>query len=187
MRKPALIIGALLVLFMFAQCSKAQDKVEIFGGYSFVRAPVASESQASIPCTITGCPLVFGPARANGNGWEATGAVKVHKWVSIAADFGGYYGSSLPGNFRLNTYMIGPQVSIPLGRISPFAHVLFGAAHETAPTVSATAFSYVFGGGLDLKLNRFASVRIVQVDLMVTGFGAGQAVPRVSSGFVLHF
>jgi len=187
MRKPDLLIGAILMFFVFVQPSIAQDKIELFGGYSYVHAPAPGPSGLTTPCPGIACVPVIGNARANTNGWDVTGAVKVHKWISIAADFGGYYGSnSLAGNFRLNTYMAGPQLSLP-GRFSPFAHVLFGAAHESSGAVSGTAFSYAFGGGLDLRLNRFASIRVAQVDLLVTSFGAGQAVPRVSTGFVLHF
>lgn len=187
MRKPALIFGAILMFFLCVQPSNAQDKIELFGGYSYVHAPAPAPPFSLGPCPIAGCTPVIGNARANTNGWDLTGAVKVHKWISVAADFGGYYGSnSDAGNFRLNTYMVGPQFSLP-GRFSPFVHMLFGVAHESSGAVSGTAFSSAFGGGLDLRLNRFASIRIAQVDLLGTTFGSGQAVPRVSTGFVLHF
>lgn len=190
MRKTAILLGLFLTLFMLVQTSNAQDKIEVFGGYSFARAPISGTPiaiSAPIPCPITGCPPTFGNFNVNSNGWEATGVFKPNKWLGVAADFSGYYGSKFGNNVHLQNYLFGPQISLP-GRISPFVHVLFGVAHETAAASNATAFSSAIGGGVDLKLNRLASIRLVQVDYMLSRFGGlTQNEIRVSTGLVLHF
>jgi len=185
-RKPALILGAVLVLFIFVQPSSAQNKIEVFGGYSNVQAPVAGPGPLT-PCEMGVCPPQFVFSGANANGWDATVAYKPKQWLGFAADFGGYYRSVFNNSVHLQTYLFGPQVSLP-GRISPFAHALLGVAHQTVGDPGATAFSSAIGGGVDFKLNRFASVRIVQLDVLFTRFGGRtQAGPRFSAGLVLHF
>ena len=190
MRKTAIFLGLLLTLFMLVQTSNAQDKIEVFGGYSFARAPISGTTLAistPVACPIPGCPPTFGNFNVNSNGWEATGVFKPNKWLGVAADFSGYYGSAFGSSVHLQNYLFGPQVSLP-GHISPFAHVLFGVAHETAAFSKGTAFSSAIGGGVDLKLNRLASIRLVQVDYLLTRFGGlTQNEIRVSTGLVLHF
>lgn len=186
MRKPALVLSTLLILFMFAQPSKTQDKIEIFGGYSNVQAPVAGPGPLT-PCVMGVCPPQFVFSGANANGWDATLDYKPNRWLGVAADFGGYYRSAFNNSIHLQTYLFGPQLSLP-GRISPFGHVLFGVAHQTVGDPGATAFASAIGGGVDVKLNRFASVRVIQLDVLLTRFGGlTQAGPRFSAGLVLRF
>jgi hypothetical protein len=62
----------------------------------------------------------------------------------------------------LQIYLFGPQIRLP-GPASPFAHVLFGGAHETfggnanlgISSASASAFAAAVGAGIDIKVARF--------------------------------
>ena len=200
MRKQALIFCALLTLFVFVQTSEAQDKVDVFVGYSYSRAPLTTSVILVTPGTP--CPIgVFCSSGltnfgANSNGWEVTSIVKLRKWFGVAGDFGAVYGNFAGENTRIQTYLFGPQISLP-GRFSPFVHLLAGAATKTisisAPppfkfSVGTTAFALAIGGGLDWKLNRFASIRLIQVDYLLTRFsGQTRNEPRISAGLVLHF
>ena len=57
--------------------------------------------------------------------------------MGFTSDFAGYY----PGhNFgctgcgqsaKIHTFLFGPQVSVPIGRITPFGRFLFGDTHMT--------------------------------------------------------
>jgi hypothetical protein len=186
MRKSEIIFIAMIALLMCVQSAEAQDKVEVFGGYSFDRAPVAGEGPLT-PCVMGVCPpeVVFSARSANG--WEITGTYNANKWLGVSADFGGFYTPTFFGNFHLQTYLFGPQVRLP-GRFSPFAHALVGVASQAGGATSATTFSSAIGGGVDLRLNHFVSVRLVQLDALITRFGGvTQTEPRVSAGVVLHF
>jgi hypothetical protein len=108
----------------------------------------------------------------------------------VSADFGGYYGSRFFTS-HTQTYLFGPQISLP-GRISPFFHALAGVAMNTTnslePFVRTTSFSSAIGGGVDLRLNHFASVRLAQFDYLMTRFdGSTQNEFRISTGIVLRF
>src|ERR1700739_1695909 len=89
---------------------KAQDKVEWFCGYSYMR-------------------FRGGPS-ANLNGWEVAGQYKFTDWLGGVAGVGGHEGTLGGASTSLYTYLFGPQVSWP-SRVSPFAHVLLGGAHAS--------------------------------------------------------
>ena len=204
------LLPALLFVFLFSSASVwAQDKIEIFGGYSYVRDPVQVFTPIGIAgpvivippgtCPITGCPPGLGgfsTVHVNTHGWEFSGNYKLIPWLGAVADFSGNYGSTHGSNLHLNTYLFGPQVSFP-ARVSPFAHVLFGVAHESLSNPGVTgianlgtnnAFATAVGAGIDVKVIPFVFVRLIQFDYLLTRFGSQtQNQPRVSAGVVLHF
>ena len=177
---------------LFATPSHAQS-IEVFGGYSFVRAPVTFTQ--TILCPVPGCPTGINTQNLNLNGWELGGAFKVFGPLALAADFGRTIGSFQGANTHLQTYLAGPQLRFP-GRISPFAHFLVGAAHESIDTSAGSltfgptqsAFATALGGGIDLKVLPLLSIRPIQIDYLLTHFNSStQNQFRVSAGIVVHF
>ena len=146
-------IGIVVVAaLLFAVPLRAQ-KVELFGGYSYVRAPVTVQN---FLCPVPGCPP--STQHLNLNGWEASGAVKLLGPLALAADYSDTSGSVLGVNTHLKTYLLGPQLRFP-GPISPFAHLLVGGAHESIGGPTQNAFATAIGGGIDLKVLPFISIR----------------------------
>jgi hypothetical protein len=197
MRTFALACTFAFAALLFAAPAPAQ-KLELFGGYSFVRAPVTFDQTPSA-CLGTVCPnvIILNTPTLNLNGWEASGAVKVLGPLALAADFDGTTGSFQGANTHLNAYLFGPQLRFP-GPISLFAHALIGDAHESihsgvtsefltsGPTQNA--FATALGGGLDWHLIPFISLRIIQVDYLYTHFNSRtENQPRISAGLVVHF
>src|SRR5579864_4833530 len=184
MKRSAVLVVSCLMLCILAQPSRAQDRFEVFGGYSYARAPLANVTVITLVST---CPAVCPSslATAGANGWEATGVFKAKRWFGVGADFGGYYNLSASGSTAyLQTYLFGPQVSLPR-KFSPFAHALVGVAHETTSSGHTNAFSSAYGGGLDLKLYHFVSLRAIQADYTVMQFrGSTQNEFRTSTGVV---
>ena len=198
-----LVIAASVLLFLsvcFTFPSQAQDKVELFAGYSYLRGSV-QVGQVGPLGPGTPCPPNCGnPAtvaqHANLNGWEFSGQYKVWPFVGVVADFDGNYGTLDGGKTHVHTFVFGPQVSLP-AKVSPFAHALFGVAKESQdPTTnpafsnlgSDTSFATALGAGIDVKAARFLSIRLLQVDYLRTHLhGTTQNQPRVSAGIVLHF
>jgi hypothetical protein len=189
-------IGTLVfAALLFATPSRAQS-IELFGGYSFVRAPVTFSQTPQGTCVITGCVTTTTTQNLNLNGWEVGGAFKILGPLALAADFSDTSGSFQGANTRLKTYLVGPQLRFP-GPISPFVHFLAGAAHESIGTGASalittgptqTAFATTLGGGLDLKVLPFISLRPIQVDYLLTHFNSKtQNQPRISAGIVLRF
>jgi hypothetical protein len=207
MRKLGLVFTVALFTLLPSGTAQAQDTFEVFGGYSYLRPPVTLSETQSIPPPV--CPIGIVPpcppiqttfattVHPNLNGWEASGVYNAYHWLGVAADFSGHYGSANGVSTHFNTYLFGPQLQLH-SSVSPFVHVLFGAAHETtgqliapelliSPT-SSTAFATAIGGGIDVKVARFVSFRPIQLDYLITRFGSStQNQPRASAGLVVHF
>lgn len=182
---------AAAILFLTAALliapAKAQAQVSLFGGYSYLHS--------SVPVGSFGGPPFSQDANL-ASGWEVSGSYSILPFISGVADFGGSYGKLDGATARVHTYMLGPQLSLP-GKISPFAHVLIGVAHEQQDPIadgihfalgSDTSFATAVGGGIDVKLIPFVAFRLVQVDYLHTNWhGMSQGQARVSTGLVLHF
>ncbi len=184
------------VAFPVAIPSHAQ-RIELFGGYSYVRAPVTFTQTPQGACVITGCITTFTTQNLNLNGWNVGGAFKVLGPLALAADYSDTSGSFHGANTHLKTYLVGPQLRFP-GPISPFAHFLIGGAHEsttlftsgpiTTSSPTRNAFATTLGGGLDLKVLPLLSVRPIQIDYLLTHFNSStQNQFRYSAGIVLRF
>lgn len=125
-------------------------------------------------------------------------------------------------SFRANIdqYVVagGPKYTVGGDRVSAFAHGLVGVAHRRVaadftylfdgtdfglPNAllpfqsegSDTAFAWIAGGGVDVKLSDRVSVRVVEADYLGTRLGRGgssisggtQSNVQVSSGIVFRF
>lgn len=198
MRKLVLVMAVVCSCLTFADIAQAQDTIQIFGGYSYLRPSVTLQ-------TVEVCPIGTPPpcnvvvpgtenTHPNLNGWEISGTYNALKWLGATADFSGHYGTDQGSSVHYQTYLFGPQVHLP-GPVSPFAHVLLGAAHESIglngggqPAVSGSAFALAPGVGIDIHAAPFLAVRPIQLDYLVTRFGSStQNQVRASAGLVVHF
>jgi hypothetical protein len=154
------------LIFMISFSARAQDRLEMFGGFSFER--------------------YGGTPGRNISGWELAGNYKLKQTVGIVVDLDGHYGLASSLDARTLHLMAGPQLSFP-GRISPFVHVLGGLGHVRSGSAS-TSFAGAIGGGIDIGIAPLVSWRVIQVDDVVTRFfGGTQNNMRFSTGVVIHF
>ena len=177
--------------------AQSTDRVELFGGYSLVTGDFTG-TDADRSTHIL-------------NGWNASADFKANRFFGIVADFSGYYPSytnpgigGLTNHARSLSFLFGPQVSVHLSKVTPFAHALLGATHIGYPaasgcpqcvTTSASSFAYALGGGMDFDLTRHLGIR-GQVDLFHNGFSSSdnqtsfryhQSNARISTGLVFRF
>lgn len=166
LRRMLLVFG--LCVLASASVRAQEEKVELFGGYSFLHFHAS-------PST-------------NLNGWEASGQYKFTDWLGGVADFDGHYGSFSGGaGTSTYTYLFGPQISFP-SRVSPFAHLLLGGAHNSTAGFGSSSFSLALGGGIDTRVADKFSWRIFQGDYLLTQFGGGsQNNFRFSTGVIYRF
>ena|SRR5258708_18172337 len=185
------ILSFVTMLLCTTAALSAQEttpKVEVFGGYSYANAN----------------PEFFGQ-RANLNGWNSSLAFNFNRTFGIVGDFSGHYGSSgrsiaISSNSfnvstKTHTFLFGPQVSFRTARVTPFAHVLVGAAHisdilaNSSPTFSpsSTAFATALGGGLDYTFTRKLAWRVQGDYLQTRFFSDTQHNFRLSTGPVFRF
>jgi hypothetical protein len=144
MRK-SLCIPALLAIFAFAVPAKSQEetsKADLYVGYDYLR-------------------VNSGGTAFNFNGGSGQLAYNVNHWLDVVGEFGGYHTGT---GFRAGilSYPFGPRISFrPHGKLTPFAHVLFGGG-RTIVDSPQNAFAMSAGGGVDLKspnTSRFARFR----------------------------
>ena len=142
----------------------------------------------------------------NLNGGSATLALPLKKGpfslvVDIAAATSGSVGST-PYSLTLSSYMVGLRYTPSMGhsRVAPFGQAMIGAAHASgslaqglnpAAQNAGAAFAGSIGGGIDLRVIRRFSFRLVEADYLATTFDNGtnnnQNNLRFSTGAVLHF
>ena len=173
MKKWALLCGAML---LFAGIASAQEnpKVEVFGGYSYIRA------------SYFGLGLNF-------NGGGGSVSYNPNKWLGVVGDFGGNHWSDFGVDANVITYLFGPKIAYRTEKFTPFAQVLFGGAHISGSAVgscptarvrpqasctlsgSENAFAMTFGGGLDYNATPHIGIRLAQAEYLMTrfqGFGS---------------
>jgi outer membrane protein OmpA-like peptidoglycan-associated protein/opacity protein-like surface antigen len=179
-------------------------KVELFVGYSYVRA---------VPEYEAGNRLV------DLHGGSASFAYNFNRYLGIVADVGGYDDSKVQLAGRrpyvvadstgtVYSYLIGPRVSFRGNRrLTPFAQALFGEVRASDVTISSSCrgvgctvlpeeskFGFTAGGGLDYRLRHHLSLRLIQGEYLMTNFedhttgkSASQNDMRLSSGIVFRF
>lgn len=133
-----------------------------------------------------------------GYGGSASLAYNLNNWAGLVADFGGYHIghiSGVPVDVNVFSYLFGPRFSYrnPT-RFTPFAQILFGAAHCGAACNggSSTGFTLTAGGGLDISLSNHFSWRAIQTEYLMTKFNnPGGANPqngvRISTGLLFRW
>jgi opacity protein-like surface antigen len=201
----------LLILLFVTLSTRAQEvpKVDVFGGYSYVRADLGDD---------------FGNLSGNLHGWNGSVTYNFDRLLGIKADFSGQTGGktvSIPITGSLATtqfdtrpsylsFLFGPQLTYrKKEKVTPFGHILLGGVMRKArfpigatqtidPTTTTTSVSFIeesdigfgvaFGGGMDVRLSKRASLRAFQVDYLLSRVSGGtQSNIRVGTGLVLRF
>jgi outer membrane protein OmpA-like peptidoglycan-associated protein len=178
-------------------------KVEIFLGYSYVRA---------VPTMAVGNRIVWL------NGASASIAYNFNRHWGIVGDVGDYTNSEIQftgaynatidvneANGGVLSYLAGPRLSFRHERFTPFVQALFGGVHASEVDIAnctssctllpeENVFALTAGGGLDVKVRRHFAIRIIQAEYMMTRFtnydtgtAAMQNDMRLSSGIVFRF
>jgi hypothetical protein len=112
-----------LLLTCLANPSRAQDKVELFGGYSYLRASV----QVGVFGPLgpgTPCPPNCGnpptiSQHSNLNAWEFSGQYKLLPFLGAVADFNGNYGTLDGAHTRVHTFLFW-SANLAAGESLPF-------------------------------------------------------------------
>src|SRR6202034_3804959 len=184
----AACIGA--ALFLFAGLANAQiPSGNVFVGFSYERTNSSAFSPNLVATTLSSPNL---------HGWEASFEGKVLPFLGIVGDVSGHYGSqtftALTPNGPINDnvagheqeYLVGPRLSVPVGKFTPFAEVMVGAAHiHSGGSLSSpcnNSFAYALCGGLDYRLFRPIAVRVEGDYLRANFFSSPQNNLRLSAG-----
>lgn len=72
-------------------------------------------------------------------------------------------------------------------RYSPFVHVMLGDMRLSLATLQKNAFSTAWGGGLDIRVNHYLSVRAIEADAVTGNIKPSQSDGQICAGLVVHF
>lgn len=181
------IFGSALILFVFGALASAQipSLGNVFAGYSYYNTNLGAQRQSL-------------------NGWEGTVEGKFFlPFIGLVGDFSANYGDlkfpvfcpvspipcgSTSVNSHLDNFLLGPRVSITVGKVRPFAEALFGVSHiNTNGFGSDTSFATGVGGGIDYYMVHMLGVRVEADYLHSNLYSNPQQNVRVSTGLVLRF
>jgi len=176
-------LPVLLLLVVFPAHGQDVPRFEAAVDYSYVRGYAAD-----------------GGGSFNLQGASASLAYNVKPWLGLVQDYGGYHFTGLAGGIdsQMYTFLFGPRYTYRRAgsRWVPYGQVLFGVGRLTATQASVNAaengFAVAVGGGLDARISRSFSVRVVQVDYLPTRFdraGGSSAMQnniRISAGLVIN-
>lgn len=169
---------AMLILLPLTAAAQETPKVEIFGGYSYLR----------VDDNLDGVNL---------HGWNASVAGNVNRWFGLVGDFSGHYGSPTVGGVtvdgaKAHLFLFGPQISKRGEKWTVFARTLVGGAHASSNaagffSTAETALAVAIGGGVDVNVNKTVAIRLFQADYVLTRFAdESQHNFRLSTGLVLR-
>lgn len=163
--------------------------LELFVGYSHVRFGVPGDSQSKSSFDFQGGAVSL--------------AYNLNRWLGLSGEASLYKISALPSATSA-TYLFGPKFSRRIDRFTLYLNALFGGARLSsdfsgtpsntffgAGSIHTQAFATALGGGLDVKLRRHLSWRVLQGDYLLTTFNRGnisrQNNIRAGTGLVFRF
>jgi opacity protein-like surface antigen len=176
-----LLISVLAPLFPAVSFGQASaPKGEIALGYSFINVHPDLPPITSYNINGGGAAFVYNPTPKFGIKAEFMDYTGGGAQLRAAG-----YNGNVSGN--LFTYLFGPQIAIHRGRYQPFTEALFGAGHSGSYATiyntihgiqsggsSNNSFAMELGGGLDIAVTPYVSIRPVEVDYLLTRFSAQQ-------------
>jgi hypothetical protein len=177
MRRTAICFLILLVLGLEARAQDSYPRVEIFGGYSYLRVDVLGATDTY----------------ENRHGWGASIAGNISGNIGVVAEFSGHYGKEqIPfeageRDISHHTFLVGPRLSYRLERLTVFGHALAGYYREKLSRSQAiSGFAMGLGGGVDLNLGKRVAVRLIQADYLPARLNDNwQNNYRIQTGLVL--
>jgi hypothetical protein len=181
----SLAVGLLLAILGTVPPAKAQEelsKLELSGGYDYVRYNANPR--------VSGVP----PSESfNANGVSGQIEYNANNWLGGIADFSGY--AVARQGFATThqiSYLFGPRINLRRSKVTPFAQLLLGRvwAEDGITFGSVAAFGMTAGGGVDVTVSRHIALRAVQAEYFLTKFPDGnnnrQNNFRFNTGIVIR-
>ena len=180
-RAVVLVMAVLLGFSTMALAQMSDDlgptKLDIFAGYSYMDpgGRIGGVNLKSMP-----------------GGWGVAPTYNFNRTFGLTFDAGGHYGN----NADAATIMVGPKLTLHMGRVAPFGEFLLGL-HRLSPSGLSdnNAFGLMTGGGVDVRVARHLSLRLLQADYVFGKHSDAYPLPdttnlngaRVQGGLVFHF
>ena len=190
-----ILLLALILLGMTASAfAQGIPKWELYGGYSEDLAGAGVPGERQLPT----------------NGAQVEFDRVVTSYFRVTGQFNAQFADHVvniappppPGGEHVNSKellgLFGPEYTYRgLKKFDVYGHFLVGLAYgrdnefPKIPTATYTTWAYALGGGVDLKLGRRVSARLLGFDWITTHFPVNSPEAqdnwRLTGGFVFHF
>jgi len=173
------LLVAIAALCMFATMAAAQEqpapKWEIYGGYSFLYP--GGDIHGQLPGALQ--PL-SSQLESNPRGAGASVTYNLNNWFGLTLDTSTHWGSGETTLFKriddtgFSNLSFGPKVTFRHEHFSPFLELLVGDQRLMPDAFhDVDKLGLMFGGGLDLNLNRHVALRLLRADFVMSNYRYG--------------
>lgn len=176
MRSPGLLLMLLIVGVSISAEAQQESppKADLFAGYQWLNpgGSVPLPGQLDANGNVLGRDLPSMP-----QGFGLAFGYNFYPNLALEGDYGGNWKSG----FNFNTYSIGPRATWRGEGINMFAHTLISLNQLTTPFGNRHGIGAILGGGIDLPVNRYFSVRLLEADYQWTRQNFADVVPPSQS------
>jgi outer membrane protein OmpA-like peptidoglycan-associated protein len=175
----AILPATIAVLCVFGTLAAAQDqpapKWEAFGGYSLFDPNAYFHAMLPAGVLPVGSPL-----ESNPRGVGASLTYDFKPWFGLTLDGSTDFHSGENGLAMLiddtafSNLSLGPKFTLRKNHVAPFLEVLVGD-HRLEPDAfhDINKLGFMFGGGIDFKVQRHIALRLPQVDYVMSSYRYG--------------
>lgn len=167
----ALVLAVVVVLMpsLLSAQDEAPPKVDLFVGYQWLNpGGTVPVFQSATPTKLSGIP----------NGFGGTVTYNFDKWWGLSADAG----TNFHDQATETTFSVGPRLMWRGENINLFAHTMLGLNNLSPEGVPASnGIGAILGGGMDLKIWRRVSFRLIEVDYVLGRHNFSRVVPVTDS------
>lgn len=173
----AFMVTAMFAVTLLGQAAPP-SKVDIFTGYSWLHG---------------GYSTYIPTAQENiDKGYTVSGTYFFNRNFGMGIDWGNHRGCCCP---QIYTLTAGPTIRFPIKRVTPFVHALAGMHRMNLPTPfgSDSNWGIIAGTGVDVRIAKHVSLRLVQADYEYAQHDYGRLLQpslnsvRLSTGLVWQF
>src|SRR5215472_834798 len=184
-------LSSVIALVLVASTAFAQ-KAEVYGDYTYMQYNPTVTGLQSRALNGAGGGIQYNLTNYFGIKGDFQGYMSTQWTLNVTSPLTTPNGTIIPvGTYKSNatmfTYLFGPVIRVPMKHVHPFAELLFGGTNTNlyaqlnsslianggqtnASGSSQHPFAMAFGGGLDVVVNNHFSLRLGEVDWLVTRF-----------------
>lgn len=161
-------LALVVILSAFAQAQEqTAPKADLFAGYQWL------SPGGKIPVPGTANPVQGQTLQDMSQGFGLAFGYNIHPVFALEGDYGGNWKSG----FNFNTYSFGPRFTARTENVNYFIHTLVGLNQLNTPFGNHHAVGAILGGGMDLKIIKAFSIRLIEADYQWTKQNFASVVP----------
>jgi len=189
------LFAAFLVSILVPAVAQAQEqtapKADLFAGYQWL------SPKGKVPVVGTANPVQGQTLPDMSQGFGLAFGYNFHPNFALEGDYGGGWKSG----YNINTYSFGPRFTLRSENMNYFIHTLVGLNQLNTPFGNHNGVGAILGGGMDLKVMKYFSIRLIEADYQWARQNFSKQVPpeqpdlrhsnfegvRLRSGIVFNF